>query len=123
MQLESIPKSDQTTGSHSTTESSNKSETPSTAGLFDKNRLISEPNATKERFRINSSNATEERVLLANGKLLVSCLKGSKLTNKEERQDRQGNAIDAQKRFKLTYVDKVNKGEPLAQIHLVESYK
>ena len=62
-------------------------------------------------------------MILANGKPLVSCLKGSKLGNQDQRQDRNGNVIDGEKRFKLSYLDKVNKGEPLAQIHLVESYK
>ena len=80
---------------------------------------------SKPRFRIinESGNGIEEHPILPNGKPLISCVKGSRLGSKLKRVDRKGNAIDGDRKFQITYVDKVQKGEPLAQVHLVESYK
>lgn len=70
----------------------------------------------KARFRVNGvqSMQMEEHLILSTGKPLTSCLKGSRLVSKDSRQDRTGNAIVKASKYKLTYVDKVQKGEPLA---------
>ena len=77
-------------------------------------------------MRVNpDGSSVEEHPILKSGKPMMSCLKGSRLSNKEQRTDRRGSVIveGQRKSFKISYVDKVDKGTPLAEVHLVESYK
>ena len=65
--------------------------------------------------------------------ILKGCLRPSRfdkaatedMQDSSKRVDRRGNEIkrDNRKKYKLTFVDQINKHDPLLQVNMVESYK